>query len=83
MRGKTTWQGVVAGVQPHIVLVRSFDQRSHSYLGYVLRLNGTLAGENGEFLIAIGAQQNQAFRVGDPSAAVARLGLGSGQGLGE
>jgi hypothetical protein len=30
----------VTAVQPRIVLTRSFDERSHSYLGYVLRLEG-------------------------------------------
>jgi hypothetical protein len=64
---KTTWQGIVVGIQPRIVLMRSFDQRSHSYLGYVLRLNGTVGGDSREFLIAIGnaAQQKHAFRAGD------------------
>jgi hypothetical protein len=64
---KIAWLGIVAAVQPRIGLTRSFDQRSHSYLGYVLRLNGTVADENREFLIAIGqgAQQKHAFRAGD------------------
>jgi hypothetical protein len=39
------WEGEVLSVQPRIRLTRSFDQRSHSYLGYVLRMHGTLAGE--------------------------------------
>jgi len=62
-----TWQGVVVGIQPRITLMRSFDQRSHSYLGYVLRLNGNYAGEYGEFLVAIGqgTQKKHAFRAGD------------------
>ena len=64
MSEKSTWHGVVTGVQPRIVLMRSFDQRSHSYLGYVLRLNGVVASESREFLIAIGkrAQEKHAFR---------------------
>jgi hypothetical protein len=64
---KITWHGVVAAVQPRIVLIRSFDQRSHSYLGYVLRVNGTISDENREFLVAIGpgAQQKHRFRAGD------------------
>jgi hypothetical protein len=37
---KITFDGRVLGVQPRIRLTRSFDQRSHSYLGYVLRLSG-------------------------------------------
>jgi hypothetical protein len=47
---KITWLGILAAVQPHIALTRSFDQPSHSYLGYVLRLNGTVADENREFV---------------------------------
>ena len=54
MSEKTAWQGVVTSVQPRIVLMRSFDQRSHSYLGYVLRLDGVIARESRDFLIAIG-----------------------------
>jgi hypothetical protein len=31
---KIAWQGVLLSVQPRIRLTRSFDQRSHTYLGY-------------------------------------------------
>jgi len=51
---KITWSGRVVAVQPRIRLTRSFDERSHSYLGYVLRIDGTCGGEAGEFLIAVG-----------------------------
>jgi len=51
---KATWSGRVAAVQPRIRLTRSFDERSHSYLGYVLRIDRTCGGEAGEFLIAVG-----------------------------
>jgi hypothetical protein len=46
--------------------MRSFDERSHSYLGYVLRVEGTIAYEPGEFIIAIGkaAQAKHRFQVG-------------------
>jgi hypothetical protein len=40
MSGKVSFDGRVLGVQPRIRLTRSFDQRSHSYLGYVLRVSG-------------------------------------------
>jgi hypothetical protein len=33
---KVAWSGEIAGVQPRIDLLRSFDQRQHSYLGYLL-----------------------------------------------
>lgn len=64
---KLAWQGVVAGVQPHIRLLRSFDQRSHTYLGYVLRITGQLEDRSGTFLIAIGpaTQAKYQLRMGD------------------
>ena len=33
---KIGWQGVINGVQPRIRLMRSFDGRSHAYLGFAL-----------------------------------------------
>lgn len=46
--------------------MRSFDERSHSYLGYVLRVAGSIGNEPDEFQIAIGkaAQAKHRFRVG-------------------
>ena len=38
---KLSWTGVITAVQPRIRLQRSFDERSHSYLGYVLLLEGS------------------------------------------
>lgn len=66
MSDKISWNGTIT-VQPRIRLTRSFDQSSHSYLGYVLRLNGTVGGEQREFMVAIGkaAQVKHAFRAGD------------------
>jgi len=48
-------------------LTRSFDQRSHSCLGYLLRLRGDVTGESGEFAVAIGkgAHEKFAFQAGD------------------
>jgi len=57
MRGsdaKIEWQGEIRSVQPRIRLNRSFDERSHIYLGTVLRIRGTLDGEAGEFIVATG-----------------------------
>ena len=34
MAEKLTWQGTLVSVQPRIRLTRSFDERTHSYLGY-------------------------------------------------
>jgi len=46
--------------------MRSFDQRSHSYLGYVLRVDGVVSGQRGEFLIAVGqaAHEKHKFQAG-------------------
>lgn len=64
---KLSWQGRLTSVQPRIRLNRSFDQRSHSYLGYGLRVRGTIEEEDREFLIGIGkaAQAKHRFHVGD------------------
>jgi len=64
---KLSWQGVLTSVQSRIRLLRSFDQRSHGYLGYVLRVRGTVNDEEREFLVGIGkgAQAKHEFRVGD------------------
>ena len=64
---KLTWCGTLIGVQPRIRLLRSFSERSHSYLGYSLRLRGTIEEAEGEFLVGIGkaAQEKYSFRVGD------------------
>jgi hypothetical protein len=56
----------LAAVQPRIRLMRSFDERHHSYQGYVLRIDGTCGDESGEFQIAVGkaAHVKHQFRVG-------------------
>ena len=45
----------------------SFDERSHTYLGYAPRLDGTIGGQRGEFLVGIGTstQAKHRFRAGD------------------
>ena len=64
---KLSWQGKIIAVQPRIRLLRSFDQRSHSYLGYALRVGGVIDGQEKEFLVGIGkgAQAKHLFRAGD------------------
>ena len=64
---RLAWEGNVLSVQPRIRLTRSFDQRSHTYLGYALHLRGTLGGEAREFSVGIGkvAQAKHVFRAGD------------------
>ena len=64
---KSAWEGEILSVQPRIRLTRSFDQRSHSYLGYALRVRGMMGGEAREFVVALGkaAHEKHRFRVGD------------------
>jgi hypothetical protein len=69
---KIIWTGQVVSVQPRIVLTRSFDERSHSYLGYVIRLDGRIRTQDREFSIAIGkaAQEKHQFRMSDAVSGV-------------
>ena len=61
-REKVVWSGRVIAVQPRIRLTRSFDQRYHSYLGYVLRIDGSTGDEQGEFQIAVGKAAHNKHR---------------------
>jgi hypothetical protein len=63
---KVEWSGRIVAVQPRIRLMRSFDERHHSYLGHVLRLDGICAGDAGELLIAVdeGAHDKHRFQAG-------------------
>ena len=63
---KIAWQGVLLSVQPRIRLTRSFDQASHTYLGYALQVRGTVGGEAKDFLVAVGqgAHAKHQFQAG-------------------
>jgi hypothetical protein len=63
---KIVWQGVLLSVQPRIRLTRSFDQRSHTYLGYALKVGGMVGSEAREFLVAVGqgARAKHQFQAG-------------------
>jgi hypothetical protein len=67
MDERIEWSGVVIGVQPRIRLTRSFDQRSHTYLGFLLRIEGTLGGVGGVFRVGVGsaAHEKYQFQVSD------------------
>jgi hypothetical protein len=56
---KVGWFGCILSVQPRISLMRSFDQRYHSYKGYMLRIEGTCGDKKGEFLIAVGKEAHE------------------------
>lgn len=64
---KVAFSGTIVGVQPRIDLSRSFDQRYHNYLGYLLVLDGNAGGELRAFTVRIGpaAQAKHEFRAGD------------------
>ena len=66
MSNKLDWKGTLLAVQPRIRLMRSFDQCSHSYLGYVLRIEGIIGEKEGVFSVGIGqaAQAKHKFRAG-------------------
>ena len=67
MPEKFLWEGKITRVQPRIRLHRSFDEASHSYLGYVLQIEGKINSEEREFSVAVGkgAQAKHAFQPGD------------------
>lgn len=64
---KVAWHGTIEGIQPRIRMMRSFDERSHIYLGYILLLKGALEGDSRDFIVAIGkaAQTKHEFQIGD------------------
>lgn len=63
---KVAWSGRIVAVQPRIRLLRSFDERQHTYQGFVLRVDGTSGDARMEFLIAVGkaAQEKHRFSAG-------------------
>ncbi len=64
---KTSWQGQIVSIQPRIRLLRSFDERSHNYLGYSLQVKGKIDENEREFSVGIGkaAQEKHQFKIGD------------------
>ena len=64
---KVEWSGRVFGVQPRIDLGRSFDERWHGYLGYLLLVEGVVEAEPRTFAVRIGpaAHAKHQFRAGD------------------
>jgi hypothetical protein len=67
MKEKIPWHGVLIAVQPRIRLIRSFGQRSHTYLGYTLTVRGNVGPEAREFHLGVGqgAHARHQFRAGD------------------
>ena len=67
MDTKSTFTGKIISIQPRIRLTRSFDEASHTYLGYALTLEGELDNTNTTFSIGIGkaAHAKHQFKVND------------------
>jgi hypothetical protein len=67
MGNKSTFTGKITSIQPRIRLIRSFDEASHTYLGYAIKLTGELDNQQVTFSIGIGkaAQAKLNFRVND------------------
>jgi hypothetical protein len=51
---KLNFKGTITSIQPRIRLTRSFDEASHTYLGYAIRLEGELDNQQAIFSIGIG-----------------------------
>ena len=64
---KLPFTGKITSIQPRIRLTRSFDEASHTYLGYAIKINGTIDGVDKDFSIGIGkaAQAKFNFKVND------------------
>ena len=64
---KLSFRGVIISIQPRIRLTRSFDEASHTYLGYAIRITGTIDNQHTTFSIGIGkaAQAKFNFKVND------------------
>ena len=67
VKDKVPWNGKIISIQPRIRLTRSYDQRSHNYLGFTLTIEGTADGEGRAFTVGIGkeAQAKHQFKAGD------------------
>jgi len=63
---KIPWHGRLTSVQPRIRFTRSSGDGSHTYLGYALRVDGTVGDEKREFWVAVGkvAHAKHQFEVG-------------------
>jgi hypothetical protein len=65
---KSTFTGQIISIQPRIRLLRSFDEASHTYIGYAIRLEGEL-DNFGKIIFSIGigkaAHAKYQFKVND------------------
>ena len=63
---KIPWSGLIIAVQPRIRLWRSFDQFQHTYLGYLVNIEGVSGEKPGDFQVAVGkgAHEKHRFQTG-------------------
>ena len=54
MDTKSIFKGTIISIQPRIRLTRSFDEASHTYLGYAITLEGEINNQHTTFSIGIG-----------------------------
>ena len=59
---KIDWQGDITSVQPRFRLMRSFDERHHTYLGYALHVQGKIDGKNAEAWCGVGPASHEKHR---------------------
>ena len=64
---KKQFKGTILSIQPRIRLTRSFDESSHNYLGYAIKISGAINGDERNFSIGIGkaAQEKHQFQACD------------------
>jgi hypothetical protein len=58
---KLPFTGAITSIKPRIRLTRSFDEASHTYLGYAIRLEGELDNQQTIFSIGIGKAAQAKF----------------------
>ena len=59
---KINWRGDITSVQPRFRLLRSFDERHHTYLGYALRIRGSINGNSAEVWLGVGKASHEKHR---------------------
>jgi hypothetical protein len=64
---KSNFKGLIISIQPRIRLTRSFDEASHTYLGYAIKIAGTIDNQE-----TISSNQN-IFSIGIGKAAQAKF----------
>ena len=64
---KSAFKGTITSIQPRIRLTRSFDEASHTYLGYAIKITGTVDNQE-----TISSNQN-IFSIGIGKAAQAKF----------